>query len=297
MGRILRLLIVVALIVSGTGLRHAQATPGSFPLTIDDAAKAKLVAAGVSPRAIDLLLNEMNRTHYISGVAAIVDYTIPADKPRLFVINLDDGSFQSYHVSHGTKSGGDVADSFSNELGSNKSSLGFIRTGKPYMGRFGREVPLIGVSKSNSNDQKRAILLHSAEYSSEDFLKKNGFWGRSFGCLAVPQKDIDEIIFSLGNDGLILAYQDRLWDQAQKTPESQTLPGAPPAPPATEWETVENNKGDPHPHHEGDPPTSYYKQKYGDEDLAASVQGISTSLKSVPQAKELVGKLPHDCPP
>lgn len=223
--------------------------------------KAKLLAAGLSPRSLDIMEQKLQSEHDVKqDVFAIVDYTLPSDQPRFFVINTQDDSFTAYHVAHGTGSGGRYATSFSNRPGSNKSSLGFMVTGAPYQGKFGSALVLRGISQSNSNIGGRTIIVHSAEYSSQRFLNQNGFWGRSFGCLAVPQTDIDSIINSLGSRALILAYHDKLWDQIQQNSEDQSLENQPPPPPATRWETIENKNGDlpAYRHKPGDPPTTYY---------------------------------------
>ncbi len=223
-----------------------------------------LIKAGLSPGAIPVLEQEITREDYDKNVAGIVDFSLPSDKPRFFVIHFDTAKFEVFHVAHGANSGGLLAQSFSNVSGSDQSSLGFVRTGEIYSGKFGRSLRLRGLSASNSNIASRTIVLHSAEYSSAQFLAKYGFWGRSFGCFAVPQDNVDQIIDALGSGALILAFHNDLWEQSKLRPDRQKMEDAAPPPPATAWETEENNDGDPHRHHEGDSPTSYYKRRFGD---------------------------------
>ena len=225
--------------------------------------RAELIAAGVSPRAVEVMAEELRRHDDDRPVFAIVDYTLASNLPRLFVADRRHLRVRVYRVAHGVRSGGQFATAFSNLSGSNESSLGFFKTGPAYFGKFGRAMRLEGLSRSNSHLAERGVVLHSAEYSSPEFLKKFGYWGRSMGCLAVPQSEIDELLDSLAPGVLMLAYHDRLWEAAKSHPDGQSIPDAPAAPAVTRWEGEENEMGDPRPHHAGDAPTSYYKDEYG----------------------------------
>ena len=59
-------------------------------------------------------------------IVTIIDFSMSSTKKRLWVIDLSTNTilFNSL-VSHGMKSGGEFATSFSNSQNSNKSSLGF----------------------------------------------------------------------------------------------------------------------------------------------------------------------------
>lgn len=235
----------------------------AFATEISEQLRVDLIEAGVSPRAISLVNEKMSQSQYSKGVVGIVDYTLPSTTRRFFVMDLQLGTFRAYRVSHGVRSGGLMAMYFSNLNDSRHSSLGFIRTGLERHGAFGRSLTLIGLSPSNSNLSKRAIILHSAEYSSDEFQAANGFFGRSYGCLAVNQVWVDEIIDQLGTGALILAYHDMLWDEAQVHPMEQTLGDRSEVPPPTEWEEFENEHGDPEPHVKGMLPSSHFKKSWG----------------------------------
>lgn len=131
----------------------------------------------------------------------IVDFSLPSNKNRLWVIDLDENKvlFNTL-VAHGKNSGNVVAEAFSNSANSYQSSLGFYITGEKYVGKHGLSMRLTGSDKGfNDNAYKRAIVLHGANYVSEDFIKKNGRLGRSLGCPAVPiefTKDIVELTSS-----------------------------------------------------------------------------------------------------
>lgn len=215
-----------------------------------------LQRAGLSPRAYRLLGELIKAEHYAKPYAAIADYSLPSGTPRLFVLNLAARSFKAYFVSHGMGSGGQDAVLFGNTPNLKQSALGFMRT-SPHSGKFGNTLLLTGLSKSNSRlTPGAAILIHCAEYSSKEFYKIHGFWGRSEGCLAVPCEDIPEILSHLGSGALVLGYHEALWDQSLANPLKQEIGGHDAIPPPTRWELDENAHGIP-----GGP----YKTKYGHE--------------------------------
>ncbi|TAK73767.1 MAG: hypothetical protein EPO11_07860, partial [Gammaproteobacteria bacterium] len=68
----------------------------------------------------------------------IIDYSKPSTEKRLWIFDLKTGKNLFYTwVSHGKNSGDVNATSFSNSLGSLKSSLGVFVTDEPYMGGDG----------------------------------------------------------------------------------------------------------------------------------------------------------------
>ena len=83
--------------------------------------------------------------------------------------------------------GENYATSFSNEVGSYKSSLGFYLTGNTYQGKNGYSLLLDGLEKGiNDRARERAIVVHGAAYANPSVCK-SGRLGRSFGCPALPQ--------------------------------------------------------------------------------------------------------------
>ena len=62
-------------------------------------------------------------------VLTIIDYTKSANEKRLFVIDLKKEKiiFDTY-VSHGKNTGGEFAKTFSNNINSHQSSVGFFKT-------------------------------------------------------------------------------------------------------------------------------------------------------------------------
>ncbi|HBL76091.1 MAG: hypothetical protein A2W90_11795 [Bacteroidetes bacterium GWF2_42_66] len=122
-------------------------------------------------------------------IVTIADYSQSSNRKRLYVIDLKNRKllFNTY-VAHGRNTGDEYARYFSNENGSLKSSLGFYITENPIVGSTtGYALMINGVEKGfNDRAAKRAIIIHAAEYATENFIKKYGRLGRSLGCPALP---------------------------------------------------------------------------------------------------------------
>lgn len=129
--------------------------------------------------------------------AVIVDFNKPSGKHRFFVCDLKNHKIiASSLCAHGVGKGSTQKQPvFSNEVGSNCSSLGHYKiVAKHRMSTLGLpSFKLQGLDKSNSNAERRGILIHSAKLIS------NFRWGIypfylpmdkriSSGCFAV---DID----------------------------------------------------------------------------------------------------------
>ena len=150
------------------------------------------------------LQNKLNDKRLLS----IIDFTKDSDKKRFYTIDLDNRKIL-YHtyVAHGKKTGTSAATYFSNEEESHKSSLGFYVTGKTYNGDAGFSLKLYGNERYyNSNAYKRGIVIHTADYMNEDFLKKNGRFGRSLGCPVLPTNIYKEVIETIKEGTMVFAY-------------------------------------------------------------------------------------------
>jgi hypothetical protein len=122
-------------------------------------------------------------------IVTIADYSQSSKKKRLYVIDLKNRKllFNTY-VAHGRNTGDEYARSFSNVEGSFKSSLGFYITEKPIIGSHtGFALLIKGVEKGfNDHAVKREIIIHAADYVTENHIKKYGRLGRSLGCPTLP---------------------------------------------------------------------------------------------------------------
>ncbi len=142
---------------------------------------------------------------------AIVDFNQPSTKKRFYVFDTKESKVEAFYVSHGRGSEGAnddaMAEVFLNEDGSNSSSLGIYVALDEYTGDHGRSMRLQGLEPTNSNALSRAIVLHRADYVSDNFIKQTGRIGRSEGCFAVENAVADNLIDKLKNDAYIIAWK------------------------------------------------------------------------------------------
>lgn len=140
---------------------------------------------------------------------AVVDFSRPSDKPRFYVVDLTTGAVSAYLTAHGR--GSDpahvgVPQVFSNDPGSNASSLGAYIALRRYMGAHGLSLRLRGLDPvRNSNAEARAVVLHSAPYMDAEWRRRHGKPGRSFGCFVVETPLIAEVVDRLEDGVLIFA--------------------------------------------------------------------------------------------
>ena len=141
-------------------------------------------------------------------ILTIIDFSKPSTEKRLFILDLEKQELL-YHtyVAHGKNTGVNMATKFSNNKGSNQSSLGLYRTGESYQGKHGYSLRLDGLEQGfNDNARSRAVVMHSASYVSEAFIKRHGRLGRSWGCPAVPVEFSKEIIDLIKGGSCLYIY-------------------------------------------------------------------------------------------
>lgn len=142
-------------------------------------------------------------------LVGLVDFSKASREARFHLIDIEGGKVLSSHlVSHG--SGSDPANSgwvqrFSNKYGSYASSPGAFLTGAAYSGKHGRSRRLIGLEDVNSAAMERGIVIHAANYVSDEIVQTQGRIGRSQGCFAFSDKDIDGVLARLGEGRLLYA--------------------------------------------------------------------------------------------
>jgi L,D-transpeptidase catalytic domain len=143
-----------------------------------------------------------------TDVLSIVDFSLPSNKKRLFVIDMANGRllFNTF-VAHGRNSGGLMATRFSNRKNSLMSSLGFYLTGDPFIGQHGYSLRLEGIEPGwNDHANRRAIIMHPADYVSEDHIRQWGLLGRSEGCPAIPRELDQPIIDEIKGGSCLFLY-------------------------------------------------------------------------------------------
>lgn len=168
----------------------------------------KLEEAGLSCSIFEVAWNGFKKVKLENPVIAIADFSKSSREKRLYVIDMANKKLLlNTYVAHGRNSGDDYANRFSNKESSFQSSLGFYRTMETYQGKHGLSLRLEGLEKGiNDLAYRRAIVMHGADYVSEQFIKKTGRLGRSLGCPAVSEKDHKLLINLLRNGGGLFIY-------------------------------------------------------------------------------------------
>ena len=162
-----------------------------------------------SAMQVDDFIQALNKMNYTHTHAIMIDMSVPSDEQRLYVINLSSKTCEyKTYVAHGKGSGrGAQATFFSDEPGSYCTALGMYKVGKNYNGKHGNSYELMGLEKSNANAESRAIVIHSAWYAEEDFIKKNNRCGNSWGCPAVSPDALKKLQPYLTEGTVIWIYK------------------------------------------------------------------------------------------
>lgn len=175
-------------------------------------------------------------------ILTIVDFTKSSNEKRLWVVDLEKKEvLHNTYVSHGRNSGEEFAEHFSNQNKSFMSSIGFYVTENTYHGKHGLSLKLEGMDKEfNSNAKDRCIVMHGAEYATEEFIEQAGRLGRSLGCPAIPMDEHEDIIKTVvGGTALYIhanhdAYTSQYLDHATAMAElvSENQKDLPPTEPS-----------------------------------------------------------------
>jgi hypothetical protein len=142
------------------------------------------------------------------NILTIIDFTLSSKNKRMWIIDLNEMKvLYTSLVAHGRNSGDEFATKFSNSPESYQSSLGFYLTGSTYVGTHGLSLFLDGIEPGiNNNARSRAIVMHGADYVSENFIRRFGYLGRSFGCPSIPMEGHEEIIRLLSDRSCLYIY-------------------------------------------------------------------------------------------
>ncbi|HBV15534.1 murein L,D-transpeptidase catalytic domain family protein [Chryseobacterium carnipullorum] len=147
-----------------------------------------------------------------SHLLTICDFSMSSNTKRLWVIDTNEKKvlFNSL-VAHGKNTGEEFAANFSNTESSLQSSLGFYITDATYQGDNGYSLKLLGMDKGfNDAAYRRAIVMHGADYVSDEFASVHKRIGRSWGCPAVPRALTQPIINTIkGRNCLFIYYPDQ----------------------------------------------------------------------------------------
>ncbi len=176
-------------------------------------------APGLRPNVLRLALDAASAAAERGLVArrnllTVIDYSLPSSEQRLFVFDLAKQKLLFRElVAHGKSSGGNIANFFSNEPGSEATSLGLFVTEDTYNGHNGYSLRLKGLEAGiNDMASERAIVLHGAYYVSREAVKVLGRLGRSWGCPAVRSEIAPELIDTIrGGTAIFAYYPEQSW--------------------------------------------------------------------------------------
>jgi len=142
------------------------------------------------------------------NLLSVIDYSKHSVEKRLWVMDIQKRQllFNEW-VSHGKNTGNALANKFSNTVNSKQSSIGFFVTGKTYNGKHKYSLKLHGMEPGyNSNAFKRGIVIHGADYVSNDFIQRNNRLGRSYGCPAIRQEIKYDLISTIEDGSCLFSY-------------------------------------------------------------------------------------------
>lgn len=197
----------------------AKDTPNDAAVALDELTlKLATAAPKANPDVIRLALSALtcaaNTGHDISNNLTVIDYSIASSQPRLWVFDLASQKllFEEL-VAHGKNTGEKYATNFSNTYGSLQTSLGLFLTKNTYQGANGYSLRMEGLDEGfNDKAMERAIVFHGAPYVSNDWVKKHGRIGRSWGCPAVNNGVAKKVIDTIkGEQFLFSYYPDQKW--------------------------------------------------------------------------------------
>ncbi len=141
-------------------------------------------------------------------ILTLVDFSLSSNTKRLWVIDMASNTVLLHSlVAHGRNTGNEYATKFSNRPESNQSSLGFYATGEVYTGKHGLSLRLDGLEKGvNDNARNRAVVIHGADYVSEQFIRNHTRLGRSQGCPALPVELTSRVINIIKDKSCLYIY-------------------------------------------------------------------------------------------
>ena len=202
----------------------------AFQVKADDVALIAKLAPNIRPSVIEEAVGAMKcaQSQGIganAGRLAIIDYTIPSRKQRLWVVDLKAQKLLfKEHVAHGQKSGHDIPTAFSDRNGSHQTSLGLFYTDTTYQGGNGYSLKLHGLSKGfNQSAMRRQIVMHGAAYVDPHAAVSMGRLGRSWGCPAVRVEIANAMIDALKGGNFIYSHGPGTLTLSQCAGQSLTL--------------------------------------------------------------------------
>lgn len=190
---------------------HVPVPPPPVATPVPAAPRSASAPRGIRPelfeRAVAALQQHSSRIRQQDRIA-IADFSLPSSRLRFHFVDMINGATRSMLVSHGIGSDPEhtgMLQRFSNEVNSEATCEGAFLAANYYVGKHQLSQRLIGLDPTNYNALDRAIVVHGAWYSNPDMIAKHGKLGRSQGCFAVGERDLDTLFALLGEGRMIYA--------------------------------------------------------------------------------------------
>jgi hypothetical protein len=211
-----RILLIISLLLIYPFFDRANyEEPSGLEDIIDVYSFLNLSQYGLSDEAFQLAIKGFNKLKESgqllnSSILTIIDFSQSSKNKRMYVIDLYKKAllFNTY-VAHGRNTGEEYAERFSNKPGTLESSLGFYITENMAIGsKVGLSLILKGIEKGfNDHARDREIIMHGADYATENFIQKNGRLGRSFGCPSLPPDLIKPVAETIKDGTCLFIYK------------------------------------------------------------------------------------------
>ena len=183
-----------------------------IPLSEKMFSDLNLQKIGLSQQTLDYALKGYQKL-VDSGLVSNPQYLTIADlsqssrNKRFYIFDMKkDSLVWNTYVAHGKNSGVDRANSFSNNLNSNKSSVGFYITESTYNGKHGLSLHIDGLEHGfNDNAEARGVVVHGAPYVNAARVNSD-YMGRSQGCPALPENEYANVINIIKGGSVMFIY-------------------------------------------------------------------------------------------
>ena len=141
-------------------------------------------------------------------LVAIADFGLHSAHERFHFVDMESGRVESFLVTHGygsDKEHDGWLKRYSNIEESLCTCRGSFMTRSWYDGKYGTSMRLDGLDGTNSNALPRAIVMHPADYATEEHVERWGLLGRSDGCFAMGPDKFHEALIRLSGGRLLFA--------------------------------------------------------------------------------------------
>lgn len=156
------------------------------------------------------------------GVITMIDFTLPSNRNRYYMVDRLTGRVDAMTTAHGIKSDPNkdgIAEYFSNIPESRMSSLGAYLIQERYVGKHGPSLKLDGLESTNDRARARTIVLHPANYVRDEGRTQ----GWSWGCPAVPQSWISSVITAARDGSFMYAMGNNTYKESTSDIFMKTL--------------------------------------------------------------------------